>query len=335
MGLTELRKFFFLEEGKVKLTLAACAAALAIFHACAAQAQDFPVKPIRMVVPFPPGGIGTILMRYLGDQMQARWKQQVIVEYKPGAGTFIALDYVSKAEPDGYTLALLPDSAGTLRYLVKGNSFDPARDLAPVSNLVRSPYVLQTNASVPVKTMREFIDYVKARPGKLNAGVVGSSIGEINTVLFMKRAGIEMAIIPYSGGAPNLTALLANDTQLYFGNYGTSRPHIEAGKLTALAATGAERYFLAPQVPTLRESGVDLTFYFWFALAAPPKTPPAIIAKLSGAAAEIMKAADGVEKMKATGLEALGTTPEELMRTIQADSAAIAEAVKLGGIKPQ
>ena len=311
------------------------AGALAAALALPAQAQDYPVRPIHIIVPLTPGGIATVFSRYLADQMGQRWNQSVIVDYKPGAGGLLGMDMVSKSEPDGYTLGISSDSAAAYRLFVKGVTFDPRRDLTAVSMIVKSPYVLQTPAQVPVHSMREFIDYVKARPGKLNMGMVPNGNGQLGPILFLKRAGLDMALIPYNGGTPNLTALVANETQLYFGNYGTSQPYIKAGKLTALAATSSERYFLAPDIPTLRESGVDMVQYFWFGLAAPPKTPAAIVNKLAGATAEIMKSPDAVEKMKAIGLEAVGSTAEELTRQVEQDSLAAEEAARLGGITPK
>ena len=298
-------------------------------------AQDYPAKPIRIIVPLTTGGIASIFTRYLGDQFTARWKQPVVVEYKPGGGMFIGHDFVSRADPDGYTLVITADSASAMRLFMKSANFDPAKDLAPISMLVRSPYVLQSPAELPPRSMKEFLAYVKANPGKFNVGSVPNSQGMLWTVLFLKRAGLDMTVIPYNGGAPNLTALLANQIQLYFGNYGTSLPHLKAGKLIALAATSGERYFLAPDVPTLKETGIDMSFGFWFALAAPAATPRPIIDKLALATAEIMKSPDAVEKMKAIGLEAVGSTPAELARATAEGAAAAQEAVNIAGIKPE
>jgi tripartite-type tricarboxylate transporter receptor subunit TctC len=300
-----------------------------------AYAQDFPTKPLRIVVPLPPGGIGTTISRYVGDQLQERWKQPVVVDYRPGAGGFIAADHVSKADPDGYTLLLAWDANAIFRLLVKGNTFDPEKDLASVSLLVRAPYVLQSPGAIPPRSLKEFIAYAKANPGKLNVGTVQNSGGQLNTIRFLKATGIDAALIFYQGGAPNMAALLANDIQLYLGNYGPSVPHFQSGKLVPLAVTSANRFFLAPDVPSMKENGLDLDMGFWFGLAVPPRTSPAIINRISSAAGEIMKSPGGREAMSKIGLEAVGSSAEEMARYVAEDAAAKREAARAGGITPQ
>jgi tripartite-type tricarboxylate transporter receptor subunit TctC len=301
-----------------------------------AQAPAYPTKPIRLVVPFPPGGATDILARAVAQKLGETWGQSVVVDNRPGAGGNIGTELVAKAAPDGYTLEM--GTVGTHAInasLYAKIPYDHVKDFAPVILVAGVPNVLEVNPSVPVNSVQELIAYAKANPGKLNfaSSGAGTSI-HLSGELFKVMAGVQMTHVPYKGSSPALQDLLGGQVQLMFDNLPPSLPQIKAGKLRALAVTSATRAPALPDVPTIAESGLPgFEASSWFGIVAPAGTPPAIIAKLNTEVAKWLASPEGKEKLVSIGANAGGGSPEDFARHIQAETAKWAKVVKESGAK--
>ena len=311
-------------------------AALAWSVAAEAQATAYPTKPIRLVVPFPPGGATDLIARAVAQKLGEAWGQSVVVDNRPGAGGNIGTELVAKAAPDGYTLEM--GTVGTHAInasLYAKIPFDHVKDFAPVILVAGVPNVLEVNPSVPVNSVQELIAYAKANPGKLNfaSSGAGTSI-HLSGELFKVMAGVQMTHVPYKGSSPALQDLLGGQVQLMFDNLPPSLPQIKAGKLRALAVTSATRAPALPDVPTIAESGLPgFEASSWFGILAPAGTPPAIIAKINAEVAKWLASAEGKEKLASIGANAAGGSPEDFARHIQAETAKWAKVVKESGAK--
>jgi tripartite-type tricarboxylate transporter receptor subunit TctC len=311
-------------------------AALALAAPSGAQAPAYPTKPIRLVVPFPPGGATDILAREVSKHLTETWGQSVVVDNRPGAGGNIGTELVAKAAPDGYTLEM--GTVGTHAInasLYAKMPFDHVKDFAPVILVAGVPNVLVVNPSVRVNSVQELIAYAKANPGKLNfaSSGPGTSI-HLSGELFKVMAGVQMTHVPYKGSAPALQDLLGGQVQLMFDNLPPSLPQIKAGKLRALAVTSATRAPALPDVPTIAESGLPgFEASSWFGILAPAGTPPAIIAKMNMEVAKWLASPEGKEKLVAIGANGAGGSPEDFARHIQAETAKWAKVVKESGAK--
>lgn len=303
-----------------------------------AAAQVYPSKPVRIVVPYPPGGIGDTLARELGTQLGQRLGQPVIVDNKPGASQVIGAQIVAKAPGDGYTLFL-----GSLSSLVlnvgshKILPYDPAKDFTPVSMFFNTPLYLVVNPDVPAKNVKELIAYGKAHPAKLSFGSIGNGsslhlIGE----MFKAQAGVDMLHVPYKGSVPAVTDLVGGQIQLIFDAGTSTLPLVRSGKLRVLAVTSATRASGTPDVPTLAESGVPgFDASFWFGIVAPASTPRAIVQRLSSEIVEILKDPALRERYRPNGVEIGGSTPEEMTARIRADRPIWSEVQRQAGITPE
>ncbi len=263
-----------------QISQALCAGTLAalvgLLPACG-HAQAYPTRPIRLVVPFPPGGSLDVVARAIGQKLGAAWGQPVVIDNRPGAGGNIGADLVAKSAADGYTIlegALSTHAVNVSLY--RKLPYDPIKDFAPITLVAITPNVLVLNRAFPVNSVPELIAYAKAHPGALSFGSGSNgSAGHLAGELFKAEAGIDMVHVPYKGAAPALQALLAGDTQLMFDNLANSMPQLKAGKLKALAVTTARRSALAPELPTLAESGLPgFDIYTWWGFLAPAGTPP-------------------------------------------------------------
>jgi tripartite-type tricarboxylate transporter receptor subunit TctC len=305
----------------------------------AATAQDtYPSKLVRIVVPYPAGGVADLLPRTVGQKLAEKWKQPVVVENKPGASGNIGMAEGARAEPDGYTLVLAPTGNLTVnQFLFRDMPFDVARDFTPVTVLATSPNVLVVHPSVPAKTFREFIAYAKANPGKLNFSSPGSGSGaHLAGELLNVEAGIKTVHVPYKGMAPAVSDLVGGQVQMMFAGISTALQHIRGGRLVALAIASPQRSAQLPDVPTVAESGLpgfDVTS--WYGIVVRSGTPPAIVKKLHADMAEALAADDVRGKLAALGLDPLGNTPEEFQRMIAAESRKWSEIVRKADIKPQ
>jgi tripartite-type tricarboxylate transporter receptor subunit TctC len=308
--------------------LAACAAA--------ASAQSFPSKPIRIVVPFPPGGTTDVLARAAAQKLSDTLGQPAVVDNRPGAGGNIGAELVAKSPPDGYTL--LMGTVGTHAInpaLYPKMPYDHIRDFAPVILVAGVPNVLVINPSLPVNSVQELVAYARANPGKLNFASSGSGTSiHLSGELFKTAAGLSMTHVPYKGSAPALMDLIGGQVQLMFDNLPSALPQIKAGKLKALAVTSRERAPALPNVPTIAESGFPgFEASSWFGLLAPAGTPQPVIATINGEVAKWLASPDAKEKLLAQGANAAGGTPEDFAKHIAAETAKWQKVVKESGAK--
>lgn len=282
------------------------AAGVLVAAASAPQAwAAFPDRPVKLVVPYTPGGAADQLSRVLAERLSRELGQPVVVENKPGANTMIAATQVARAQPDGYTLFLASNASMVLNpMLYRKIAYDAERDFRVLSVVAELPLVVVANNAVPAATWAQFVAYAKSRPGKLNYASVG--IGnplQLATELLKSRTGIDVAHIPYNGSAPALSSLMANDTQLMVDVISTSLPLVKENKIKALAVTTAERLPVLPDVPTVAESGYpDFRAATWFGIAVPQATPAAEARSLQDAVARVMAQADFRERFQTLGL---------------------------------
>jgi tripartite-type tricarboxylate transporter receptor subunit TctC len=301
-----------------------------------ACAQAYPTKPIRLVVPFPPGGSLDVVARAIGQKLTEAWGQPVVIDNRPGAGGNIGADLVAKSAPDGYTIlegALSTHAVNVSLY--RTMPYDPIKDFAPITLVATTPNVLVLNPTLPVNSVRELVAYAKAHPGALSFGSGSNgSAGHLAGELFKAEAGVDMVHIPYKGGAPALQALLAGDTQLMFDNLANSTPQLKAGKLKALAVTTAKRSALIPELPTLAETGLPgFDIYTWWGFMAPAGTPKEIIAKWNAEVTRILATAEMKAFFAQQGAEPAPTTPEQFAALIRSEIPKYAKIVKASGAK--
>jgi tripartite-type tricarboxylate transporter receptor subunit TctC len=302
----------------------------------AADAQAYPTRPIRLVVPFPPGGSLDVVARALGQKLSEAWGQPVLIDNRPGAGGNIGADLVAKSAPDGYTIlegALSTHAVNVSLYARM--PYDPIKDFAPITLVAITPNVLVLNAAFPVNSVPELIAYAKAHPGALAFGSGSNgSAGHLAGELFKTEAGVDMVHVPYKGGAPALQALLAGDTQLMFDNLANSTPQLKAGRLKALAVTTAKRSPLAPDLPTLSETGLPgFDIYTWWGFMAPAGTRPDIIAKWNAEVRRILATPEMRAFFAQQGAEPAPTTPEQFAALMKSEIPKYAKIVRESGAK--
>ena len=286
-----------------------------ILFATNVVAQEWPNKPIRWIVPFPPGGAMDVMARALAEKSSKSLGQAVVIENKPGAGGNIGADFVARSDADGYTMMITSIGMATNKYLYPKLSYDPVKDFSPVSLIAIVPNVLVTNATQPnVKTVSDVIANAKAQPGKLTYASAGngSSIHLAGEV-FTSMAKIDMQHIPYKGSNPAVTDLLGGQVNYMFDSITSAKPHIDAGKLRPIGITTSKRSKALPNVPTIAESGLPgYEVTPWFAVFVPAATPKPIVNKLNAALLDALKSPEIKAKFDGIGAEPLGTTPDEL-----------------------
>jgi tripartite-type tricarboxylate transporter receptor subunit TctC len=320
----------------MKAALARILAVLLAAFATAAYAQPYPSKPIHFVVPYPAGGPLDTVARLLGQKVSESVHQPVVVENKPGAGGNIGADYVAKAAPDGYTILMGAVATHAINpTLYRNIPYDPVKDFAPVTEVAWTPNVLVVNPSLPVSNVKEFIAYAKAHPGELNfgSGSTGSA-GHLAGELFKTMAGVQMVHVPYKGAGPAMQDLIGGQIQLMFDNLASSLGQIRAGKVRALAVTTAKRSTLAPELPTIAESGLPgFDISTWFGIFAPGGTPQPVVQRLHDAFVAALHAPDVQATMKKMGAEPVGNTPEEFAAYIRAEARKYAKVIEASGAK--
>ena len=306
-----------------------------------AQAQTWPSKPVRIVVPFPPGGTTDIVARSIGVELQRMWQHAVVIENRPGAGGNIGADLVAKAAPDGYTL--LMGTVGTHainKALFEQNGakmpFDPAKDFVPITLAAGVPNVMVINPKLPVNTVAEFIAYAKARPGQLNMASSGNGTSiHLSGELFKTVTGVYMVHFPYRGSAPAITDLIAGNMNVMFDNLPSALPHIKSGRLKALAVTSRTRSPALPDVPTIEEAaglkGFDASS--WFGLFAPAGTPRAIVDKIQADVAKALAQPEVRERFIAQGADPGGNTSDQFAAFIRAETDKWTRVVKFSNAK--
>jgi len=313
--------------------------ALAIVLLCTATlagAQQFPAKPLHLIVPFPPGGGNDTVARAIAQQIGPDLGQPVVIDNRPGAGGSVGAELAAKAPADGYTLFL----AGVGSHAVNPNlhaklPYDPVKDFAPITLVASAPSVLVVNPAVPARTLAEFTSYARAHPGKLNYASNGNgSAAQLAAALYESMADVRMVHVPYKGIAPALTDLLSGEVQLMFGTIVALVPQIQAGKLRALAVTSRKRSSLLTDVPTLAESGLpDYEAGSWYGILAPAGTPREVIDRLHGAIVKALKQPDVAKRLAAEGAELIGSTPEEFAAHIKSEIARVGQVVRAAGIR--
>jgi len=315
-----------------RLIVALTAVALTVVLAALgpAGAQSYPTKPIRVIVPFAAGGAVDVLARLVSAKMSESVGQPVIIENRAGAAGNVAADAVAKSPPDGYTILQNTNGQAISPSLYKSLPFDAVKDFTPVTQLVASQLLLVATPSLPAKSVQELIALAKAKPGSLNYGMTG--IGNplhLTVEMFKHAAGIELQAVPYRGDAPLNTALIAGEVHLAVVPFATAKPHVEAGRLRALAIPGAKRSPALPQVPTIAESGLpgfeSSSWQGWF---VPANTPSEIVALIQREAAKALNAPDVRERLEATANEVVASTPEAFAAVFKNDLAKFAKVVK-------
>jgi len=315
---------------------AACLATAALAVHAQAPAAAYPTKPVKLVVPFPPGGSLDIAGRLIAQKLGETWGQSVVVENKPGAGGNIGADFVAKSPPDGYTILLGALSTHAVNpSLYKSMPYDAAKDFAPITLIAITPNVLVVNASLPVNSAREFIAYAKANPGKLAFGSGSNgSAGHLAGELFKAETGTDAVHVPFKGGAPATQALLAGDTQFMFDNLANAMSQVKAGKIKALAVTTAQRSSLVPDLPTMAEAGLaGFDISTWYGLFAPAGTPALVVAKWNADVTKVLNSPDVRARLIADGAEPSPNTPEQFSQFIARELAKYARIVKASGAK--
>ena len=311
--------------------------ALALAFAGGASAQQFPTKPVRMIVPFAPGGATDYMARAIAQKMSESIGQPVVVENKPGANAILGTDLVAKAAPDGHTLFLCAFGHATNPYLVAKLPYDTLKDLAPVTLLVTGPLMLIANPSLPANNVKELIAYLKANPDKLNyaSGGIGSS-QHFAAELMMNMTGTKMTHVAYKGTAPAYVDLLSGATSLMFDNLVTALPQVKAGKLKALAVTPAQRASQAPEVPTMAEAGLaGYETGIWHGFLTTGGTPKATVERLNKEIVRAVNLPDVKDAFIARGLLPIGNSPGEFDAFIRNEMAKWSKIIKEAGIKAE
>ncbi len=313
-------------------------AALAAFAMLAAAgsafAVDYPTRPVKWVVPYPPGGTTDVLARIIGQWLSEKMGQQFVIENKPGGGNNIGTELVVKAPPDGYTILLVNPAHGINATLYKDLSFNVIRDIAPVAGLMRTPNVMEVTNSFPAKTVKEFIDYCKANPGKVNMASSGSGTSvHMSGELFKSMTGCDMLHVPYKGAGPAIVDLIPGQVHVLFDNLPSSIGHIKGGRLRALAVTSAERDPSMPDTPTVGETVPGYEATAWFGIGMPKGTPRDVIEKLNAEVNRALADPKMRERLAELGGKPIAGTPEDFARVIAAETEKWAKVVVSSGAK--
>jgi tripartite-type tricarboxylate transporter receptor subunit TctC len=307
---------------------------IATFAAPAPAQQAYPNKPIRIIVPFPPGASNDILARLVGKKLTDSLGVQTIIDNRAGGSTIIGASAVAKSPPDGYTL-LVTSGTHLITPLLIPAPYDPIKDFAPVATLDRSDYLLVVHPALPANNLKEFIALAKARPGQINyASSATGSGNHLSAELLALRTGIKMQHVPYKGGGPAVVDLMAGQVQMFFNSPSSTLPYVQQGKLKALAVTGETRFPALPKVPTFTESGLpDFDVKSWHAILGPAGTPKAVTDVLAPEVAKILAMPDTVERLVSFGLTPFISTPEQMAAMMKAESARYAAVIKAANIK--
>src|SRR6266704_1316635 len=311
------------------------AAAFGLALCASAHAQDYPARPIRIVVPYPAGGSADLLPRIFAEKLGAKWGQAVLVENRPGAGGNIGAEFVYKADPDGYTLfATAPGPLVVNQNLFRKLAFDPSQ-FVPVSVMAAIPNVLLVNPGVPARTVDELIAYATANPGKFNYASQGNgTTSHLTAELFKSMAGnLQITHVPYKGTAPALADLLGGQVDMMCDNLGVSLPHVKSGKLKALAVASRKRFAALPDVPALAETLPGFESQAWFGIVGPPKTPAAIADKVSSAVMEVLKLPDVQKRLADLSAEPMGLGPGETAAFMKQETERWGAVIRAAGVK--
>ena len=322
---------------KSKWVVAVLGLAFASGFAGTAAAAQYPNKPIRLVIPYPPGGPTDFVGRAVAAKLTELVAQQVVVDNRPGAGTVIASEIIARSAPDGYNL-LFGTGGGTFLapLILPKVSFDPHKDFAPVAMLVKSPQVLVVHPAVGANSVKELIAVAKAKAGQLNFSSVGTGTSpHLGGELFKSLAGVDIVHVPYKGTAPGMTDLIAGRVQLAFSSIPTVLAHVQAGRLKMLGTGGSKRSPALPGIPPIADTLPGFELVTWYGVFAPAGTPAAIVNRLNGEIATVLKDADIQQRFGAQGLEPIVMTPQELRRYTETETVRWSRLIKAANIKAQ
>jgi tripartite-type tricarboxylate transporter receptor subunit TctC len=301
-----------------------------------AFAQTYPTKPVRIIVPFAPGGGSDFIARFMAQRLTESLGSQVIVENKPGAGGVLGIEQGVKAAPDGYTLTLIASSYTVNPSIYKLN-FDPVTDVTPIIQLSQGPLLVVAHPSLPVKSIKELIALAKSKPGSVNFASSGQgSVIHLATELFASMAGVKMNHIPYKGTGPALTDTISGQTSVFFSSTATAMPHVKSGRLKAIAVTTAKRIPALPEVPTVAESGLpgyDVTL--WHGLIGPKGVPRAIVDRINGDVTKSLKLKETAEQLQSDGVAPAGGTPEQFAAQIKKEIGIWRKVAADAGVKAE
>jgi len=313
---------------------------LAVFPAIVAgqnlpsKSVHFPSKPVRMIVPFPPGAGPDIVSRTIGQKLAERWKQRLVVDNRPGGGGNIGVELAAKSAPDGYTLILVSDHFTINPSLFRKVPYDPVRDFTPVTMAAFTPNILLVHPSLPVNSVKDLVRLAKSQPGELNVSSGGNgSVGHLAAEIFKTAAGVNIVHVPYKGPVAAVTALISGEASLGFLIVGAALPQVKAGKLRALAVTGKNRSPAAPELPTIAEAGVpDYEIVAWQGVFAPAGTPSAIISKLNADIVAVLRMNEIKQALLRQGLETIAGSAPELGAYVKEDLVKWARVVKQANV---
>jgi tripartite-type tricarboxylate transporter receptor subunit TctC len=308
---------------------------LAPWFTTAVDAQNYPARPIRLIVPFPAGGAGDVLARIIGQKMQENWGQTVLVDNRPGGNTIIASEVVAKASADGYTILSCWETVAINPTLYSKLPYDQQRDFAPVTLTASLPLVLMANNALPAKSVRDLIVLAKAKPNQLNFASFGTgSSSHLAGELFKSMAGVQMVHVPYKGAPPAITDLVAGQVQIFFSGLPPGLPFVKDGKAKGLAVTSSKRAPLLPDVPTMQEAGLaGYEAISWSGMMVPAATPKEIVARLHAEFTRILTLPDVRERLAVLGFDAITSTPEQFAAYLQTESEKWGKVAKESGAK--
>jgi tripartite-type tricarboxylate transporter receptor subunit TctC len=298
------------------------------------SAQSYPTRPLRIIVPYAPGGGSDFVARLCAQYFQQQLNQNVIAENRPGAGGIVGTEVAAKAAPDGYTLLVVPISHAANISITPKLPFHPEKDFAPIVQIASAPNVVLTHPSVPARNVAELVKLARARPGELSYASSGSgSSTHLATELFKMLSKTDVLHVPYKGGGPALVDLIGGQVSMYFSSLPAAGPHLKSGRVRALAVTGKQRVSTLPAIPTVHESGVpDYEYIGWYGLLAPAATPAAIVARMNNEANKFIKTREFAERIAADGAEPAGGTPEAFAALIRSEIVKWAAVAKHAGL---
>jgi tripartite-type tricarboxylate transporter receptor subunit TctC len=312
-----------------------CFAVLMFAGANLAPAQDYPRRPVRFIVPLPPGGSPDLMARTISTGLTGTWQQQIVVDNRPGANHNLAAELVARSSPDGYTWLLATDNTLTVNPHLGKTPFDPFRDFTPVTQISRLLFLLVVHPSVPVKSVQELVTLAKAKPGTLNYGSSGNgSPQHLGTAMLQHYSGIQMLHVPYKGAAPAINDLLPGRIQVWIGAANSLLPHVREGRVRLLAAANSQRSPLVPDTPTIAEAGFPgYALDIWLGVAMPAKAPPSVVNKVSTDIAKVLNTPEIKARLAPQGIDVVTSSPQALAKVIRDDYDRWGKIIKAAGIK--
>ena len=310
---------------------------LALAMPAMADAQSWPSKPVKMIVPFPAGGPTDVLTRALAEKLSAAWGQAVVVDNKPGAGGTIGSDFVAKSAPDGYTLLMATSSTHSIGPYLGKVPYDPQKDFTPIVYVGKATNILVVSPTLNIHSLRELIDYAKKNPGKANYATSGvGSISHLTSEMFASMAGVKIVHVPYKGTQLSMPDLMSGQVTLLFDSVLTAKPHIDAKRLVGLAVSSKERSALVPDMPTMSESGLaGFDSWTWFGVFGPAGTPQAVVDRVNADMNRIVSDQAIKDRFAQLGFETTGGTPAQFAAVVQSEARKWSQVIREANVKPE